>query len=356
MRRNITLFFKKIINPSIVVIISTIISLLFAELIVAVASPQDLSGSWSILHESGLLLNRPEGSTKHQLKDMTVNYNFNKFHARDVGTYDIRKEKRVLMLGDSFSFGWLLKDKDTYGYKLAQNYPEWNWINASTGAWGLSDYTKYTSLFCNQINPDRILVLLNNDDFRRAVISNLYSFAQGQLVTKNQTFSPRQRIKRFVNPLSIYQFLLQNSHFFQLIRKVVNSPNGFFYAFYDESANIEKEISLEEISSAIVLNKALFLRLISLGKECSSEIQIVYIGTEDFFDNSQKQDLNSYVFKNLIETSFFEKNSIKFIDLTQSPTMVEYRKDNSHKIPFDGHPSSLGAEKIYRAVISRLGY
>ena len=356
MRRNITLFFKKIINPSIVVIISTIISLLFAELIVAVASPQDLSGSWSILHESGLLLNKPEGSTKHQLKDMTVNYNFNKFHARDVGTYDIRKEKRVLMLGDSFSFGWLLKDKDTYGYKLAQNYPEWNWINASTGAWGLSDYTKYTSLFCKQINPDRILVLLNNDDFRRSVISNLYSFAQGQLVTKNPSPSPRQSIKRLVNPLSIYQFLIQNSHFFQLLRKVINSPNGFFYAFYDESANSEKEISLEEISSAIVLNKALFLRLISLGKECSSEIQIVYIGTEDFFDNSQKQDLNSYVFKNLIETSFFEENSIKFIDLTQSPTMVEYRKDNSHKIPFDGHPSSLGAEKIYRAVISRLGY
>ena len=82
----------------------------------------------------------------------------------------------------------------------------------------------------------------------------------------------------------------------------------------------------------------------------------MYIGTEDFFDNSQKQDLNNYVFKNLIETSFFVENSIKFIDLTQSPTMVEYRKDNSHKIPFDGHPSSLGAEKIYRAVISRLGY
>ena len=115
MRRNITLFFKKIINSSIVVIISTIISLLFAELIVAVVSPQDLSGSWSVIHESGLLLNKPEGSTKHQHKGMTINYNFNKFHDRDVGTYDKRKEKRVLVLGDSFSFGWLLKDEDTFG-------------------------------------------------------------------------------------------------------------------------------------------------------------------------------------------------------------------------------------------------
>ena len=347
------MFFRKIINSSIVVIISTLISLLFAELIVAVVSPQDLSGSWSVIHESGLLLSKPEGSTKHQHKGMTINYNFNKFHNRDVGIYDKRKEKRVLMLGDSFSFGWLLKDEDTYGYKLAQNYPEWNWINASTPAWGLSEYTKYTSLFCNQINPDHILVFVNNDDFRRSVISNLYSFAQGQLVTENPSPSPRQRIKRVVNSLSSYQLLIENSHFVQLIRKVINSPNGFFYAF-DDSASSEKEISLEEISSAIALNKALFLRLISLGKECSSEIQIVYMGTKDFFDNSQKQDLNNYVFKNLIETSFFEENSIKFIDLTQSPTMVEYRKDDSHKISFDGHPSPLGAEKIFRAVISSL--
>ena len=354
MRRNITLFFRKIINSSIVVIISTLISLLFAELIVAVVSPQDLSGSWSIIHESGLLLNKPEGSTKHRHKGMTINYNFNKFHDRDVGAYDKRKEKRVLMLGDSFSFGWLLKDEDTYGYKLAQNYPEWNWINASTPAWGLSEYTKYTSLFCNQINPDHILVFVNNDDFRRSVISDLYSFAQGQLVTKNSSLSPRQTIKRFLNSLSIYQFLIENSHFFQLLRKVVHSPNNFFNTFYDDSASSEKEISLEEISFAIALNKALFLRLISHGKECSSDVQIVYIGTKDFFDNSQKQNLNSYVFKNLIETSFFEKNSIQFIDLTQSSTMVEYRKDDSHKISFDGHPSPLGAEKIFRAVISSL--
>jgi len=354
MKRNITLFFKKIINSSIVVIIATIISLLLAELIVVVVSPQDLSGSWSVLHESGLLLNKPEGSTKHQFKDKTVKYNFNKFHARDVGTYDIRKEKRVLMLGDSFSFGWLLKDEDTYGYKLAQNYPEWNWINASTGAWGLSEYTRYTSLFCKQINPDRILVLLNNDDFRRSVVSKLHSLAQGQLVTNFPTPTPRQRIKRFVNPRPTYQFLIENSHFLQLIRKVGNSPNGFFYAFDDKSASSEKEISLEEISSAIELNKALFLKLISLGKECGSEIQIVYIGTRDFFDNSQKQDLNSYVFRNLINTSFFDENSIQFIDLTQSPSMIEYRKDDSHEILIDRHPSALGAEKIFRAVISRL--
>ena len=223
MRGNITLFFRKIINSSIVVIISTLISLLFAEFIVTVVSPQDLSGSWSIIHDSGLLLNKPEGSTKHQHKDMTVNYNFNKFHDRDVGTYDKKKAKKVLMLGDSFSFGWLLKDEDTYGYKLAQNYPEWNWINASTPAWGLSEYTKYTSLFCKQINPDRILVLLNKDDFRRSVISNLYSFAQGQLVTKNPSLSPRQSIKRFLNSLSIFSLMKSpNKTCFKLFLKYKN--------------------------------------------------------------------------------------------------------------------------------------
>tara|TARA_B100001750_G_C15426285_1_gene555692 strand:+ start:77 stop:1150 length:1074 start_codon:yes stop_codon:yes gene_type:complete len=354
MRRNTTLFFRKIINSSIIVIISTFISLLLAEMTVSVVSPQDLSGSWSIIHDTGLLLNKAEGSTKHQHKKMSINYNFNKFHAREVGTYDERKEKRVLILGDSFSFGWLLKDEDTYGYKLAKNYPEWNWINASTPAWGLSEYTKYTSLFCKKINPDHILVFVNNDDFRRSVISNLYSLVQGQLVIKNPHLSSRQSVKRFLNSLSIYQFLIENSHFFQLLRKVVHSPNNFFNAFNADSASSEKEVSSEEISSAIELNKALFLRLIFLGKECGSEIKVVYIGTKDFFDNSQKQNLNSYVFRNLIETSFFEENSIQFIDLTQSPSMVEYRKDNSHKIPFDGHPSALGAEKIFRAVISRL--
>ena len=148
--------------------------------------------------------------------------------------------------------------------------------------------------------------------------------------------------------------MIENSHFFQLLRRFVHSPNNCFNAFYDDSTCRERVFSLEEISSAIALNKALFLRLISHGKECSSEIQIVYIGTKDFFDNSRKQNLNSYVFKNLVETSFFEENSIQFIDLTQSPTMVEYRKDDSHKISFDGHPSPLGAEKIFRAVISRL--
>ncbi|MCM8543260.1 MAG: hypothetical protein NE328_23530, partial [Lentisphaeraceae bacterium] len=94
---------KKILFILIAVAIGFIIALISAEILIRIVSPQNLSGSWRQYHESGLILNKDSGESRHQQGERTVTYNFTDFHTRN--SRIISGTKKVLVLGDSFTFG-----------------------------------------------------------------------------------------------------------------------------------------------------------------------------------------------------------------------------------------------------------
>src|SRR5262245_54928272 len=96
--------------------VSLLIALAAGELAVRFLAPQDLSGSWRNQHPRGYLLNKAEGSSRHQFGDRVVQYRFNEFHQRGGPVSD--QGRRLLAVGDSYTFGWLLNAEDTYVGRL----------------------------------------------------------------------------------------------------------------------------------------------------------------------------------------------------------------------------------------------
>ena len=108
-------------------------------------------------------------------------YNFGKYRNRITQPID-EKNKKILILGDSFTFGLYLKDKDTYIDKLQTNYSNYYLINSSTPGWSFEDYYLFLKNFCTQINPEKIIIILNDGDIARirkpAIVSNSKSLSE----------------------------------------------------------------------------------------------------------------------------------------------------------------------------------
>ena len=135
--------------------------------------------SWRVQDQNGLLLNKKNIKTKHEYivndKIIRANYTFGEFNNRVYKKLGDKKNKpKVLVLGDSFTFGWLLNDQETFIYQLADHYKNFEFINVAAGGWGTSDYLSYIENYCKTIKPDIILLFLNHTDHERAVNSNLY--------------------------------------------------------------------------------------------------------------------------------------------------------------------------------------
>src|SRR5438876_7094281 len=96
---------RRVAPKLVAVFVSLLVGLAAGELAVRVLAPQDLSGSWRSQHPRGYLLNKSEGSSRHQSGDRVVHYRFNEFHQRGGPVTDYGH--RVLAVGDSYTFGWL---------------------------------------------------------------------------------------------------------------------------------------------------------------------------------------------------------------------------------------------------------
>ena len=71
---------------------------------------------YRVYGKDGLLLNDKNNEAIHQFEEREIKYKFGSLHNRIYEFED--KNNKILTLGDSFTFGWLIDDKDTFIYKL----------------------------------------------------------------------------------------------------------------------------------------------------------------------------------------------------------------------------------------------
>ncbi|HWW75864.1 MAG TPA: SGNH/GDSL hydrolase family protein, partial [Pyrinomonadaceae bacterium] len=256
---------RKLAQKALLLCVSLAVSLLLAELVVRLVRPQDLSGSWGEQTERGLVVNKSAGVARHQFGARVVYYSFTAPHLRAPAP---DAPVKVLVLGDSYAFGYLLGDRDTPVSLLQARLDEkfgagvFSLLNAAVGGWGAGDYTAFVEDFGEQIAPDVILVFLNTDDIGRALRSPLWDFnsADGKLA---RVVPPRRRFKVLLNGLPGYQWLLEHSHLVQLLRnqseafRTQNSLKGQ----RPESNGPVSEQDVEAARRGKALGAALFQRL-----------------------------------------------------------------------------------------------
>lgn len=340
---------------------AVLVSLILCEALVRLTVPQNLSGSWRELsQDKSYLLNKSSGISKHQFGERQVVYRFEFPHLRSTENEKKQCQKKVLILGDSFTFGWLLDAEQTYVSRLEKFFLgqglDYCFYNAAAGGWGVADYSAFYEDFGNLIKPDLVLVFLNLDDISRAYQSNIYHLVDGDLV---RVSLPNQALylKQLMNSLPGYQWLLEHSQVFQLIRSVVlgissrrigNEETGKVGVNWSTRMGADLH-SKEESDSAVTLAKSLFVRLNALANSRGSELLVVTTGWQVFAKDSGGTNPNAIFYQRAKE--FFDSESIAFIDTTEEFSKLSNDSINDIVIPADQHPNEIGAELIFEASI-----
>jgi hypothetical protein len=130
------------------------------------------------------------------------------------------------VLGDSFTFGWLLEEADSAPGVLQSladrdfGPRRLTFLNASTGGWGLASYLAYLEAFGDAIDPIAVVAFVNATDFPWAVSSGLYrATGEGPVALERRDATPRNaRLRRELRRLPGVQWLLTHSHLVQLVR------------------------------------------------------------------------------------------------------------------------------------------
>ena len=335
------------------ILVSVLFSLILVEILVRSFYPQSLDDYWTEKeNEFGLTVNKNNYLFQnHRVKQHVATYKFGSYRNRiTIQNDNFKKLPKILILGDSFTFGWLLEDEFTYVHKLQIDNSNFHLINSSVAGWGASSYTSFVEIFCEEINPKKIIIFINTDDFNRSIKENYYLLKNGNLVKNKITFEKKMSITFLDKNIPFYRFLKKNSQSFILLRNVVYNiiyppqkidASKFYYT------NPGIEVDPDEIKKITFLNKKIFLRLKNLSKKCGSDLIIINNGWAEVNNipdtNPNKQFL-------LEAENFFKNNNINYFDLAKTPKWNELYK-NPYKFIFkeDLHPNKEGANLIYNA-------
>jgi lysophospholipase L1-like esterase len=211
------------------------VSLAAIEIALRLFYPQNLSGSWAYLDDDNNLLNRSGGTVRHQLidrPDHVVHYRFNSVRHRG-HEEPSPTATRILVLGDSFTFGLGLQEDQTYVGLLQRNLdglhlePRVQLLNGGVAGWGTADEVAYLQKYGDQFTPRGLIIFVSIDDFRRAIRSNSFRIdaATGDIV-RIPADKRGSGVKKFLQGLDFYNWLLEHSHLVQLARNVIVFGGG----------------------------------------------------------------------------------------------------------------------------------
>lgn len=339
-------------------LVSVLVALLIGEVAVRFIMPQNLSGSWRVVHPSGLLMNKSQGEARHQFGDVVVHYRFGENGSRLLASPPAPGGGKILVLGDSFTFGWLLEDEATFANALQKQFPGKTVINAAAGGWGTADYAKYIELFCSKIGPNEIYIFLNTDDIGRAYRSTLFRLAEdGRLIPGPP--APPGGLKQRLNGIAGYQWLIEHSHLVALVRSVFLSQA--VEAARQAPAGAPAPLpgsemgDAKQLSDAVSLGNALFARIARDSAACGSKVTVFYTGWADLAKARQSTEPTMRFLVKAGEDRLFEANGMRFFDLSGTAAMKATYADRArYTIPVDGHPNARGAAAIFHGAMEAL--
>src|SRR3990167_189287 len=344
-------------------LLTTLITLFIAEGMVRVFYPQEMSGSIKALSSLGYALNRSYGSASiQQGTSRFVHYHFYPPALRD--TKINPNAIHILALGDSMTFGWLQPFKKTYLYHLQSNLNhhfgnnQYQILNAASGGWGTAECLAYLKQFGALTHPKYVLVFIDSDDVGRAVVLNIFKLQSkhSYALTSNFRPFPHARIKEFLNQGRWYNFLLEHSQLFQLIRNVFIKQASSAKAnqvFMDEHQH-KNHFSLvfqrgpdtqEQLNYAVALGNALFYQINQWCVQHRAKLLVVTTGYNAFYKPNAKDPTQAFLKQAPV---FFQSQKIAFYDI--APQFKNAVKNKVFQLPGDSHLNDFGDQTVANLV------
>ncbi|MCI0560206.1 MAG: SGNH/GDSL hydrolase family protein [Nitrososphaera sp.] len=338
---------RKSLGNLFLLLISIVVSVVAAEVALRMVYEPDLSGSWRIYDQRGLRLNKSEGSFPHHGGGYSATYSFRYPHLR--GSTANEGKFRILVLGESFTFGWLLNWPDTYVGRVESHIQTtfgptvFELANAAVGGWGIDSYLAYLEGYGDEVNPDIVLVFLNIDDIRRANDNGLYLVDQRKLIASDR---PIPFARKVIQALPFYGHLVSRSYLLDAVR------SSYLALRYDGAdgklfegpgmQNDETDTTTKKDIKAVTLARHIFERIIEWCRE--RDVTLIVVTTA--WHNPPYDGNNANELFMAEASQFFGTRQVKFFD--GSPLLIDRKQDLKSPIYIeeDGHPNEEGARLI----------
>jgi|SRR5665213_1226604 len=218
-------FGRPVIANVVLVLGSIIAALLLAEGVLRLFAPQPMNGVVFEYAPRGYPVNKSSGTALFHVGGNTGIYHFIPLHLRGIKQPPEGAE-RILVLGDSFTFGVGLSEEDTYLARLQNKIdPVFGTnrialLNAGMSGSGTAEHLAFLEDFGNDIAPRMVLVFVSIDDFNRAHFSPLYRLRSTDGLELDEGTVPTSKLKTLVDS-EAYNFAIQHVQIAQLIRRAV---------------------------------------------------------------------------------------------------------------------------------------
>ncbi|MGB0916924.1 MAG: SGNH/GDSL hydrolase family protein [Flavobacteriales bacterium] len=118
-----------------------------------------------IMPETANLLFPAFSKAEHNTSEFGLNVQINNLGFRGSNTSIEKTKKRVLVIGDSFTFGWGVETQETWIHRLSESYPEIEFLNLGQGGNHPGDFVRIAKKAIPLLKPDLVMicVLEGND-------------------------------------------------------------------------------------------------------------------------------------------------------------------------------------------------
>lgn len=162
---------KRLFYFAAMVVFSVVVTLTISEVTIRMLYPQQEAMRWFTSSDRyGFLMKKNFHQRYHYVgSDFSMDVRTNSLGLRDQ-EYDLTRKdaKRILLIGDSFTFGYGVNVQDNFDTKLEnllnRNSENWMVINAGHGGWGTLQETKYATDHFALFEPDIIVLTFCGND------------------------------------------------------------------------------------------------------------------------------------------------------------------------------------------------
>ncbi|MEQ9310689.1 MAG: SGNH/GDSL hydrolase family protein [Balneolaceae bacterium] len=343
--------FSILVKTSLLFAITSIITLLIGEFLIRIILPQDKMVTWIEMHEDGFVMNQSGGTAFQELEERKAFYRFNKERLRG---NEIKPNKvNILTLGDSFTFGLLLDEEDTYLQRLQKKADEVfpdsiQFLNAAVGGSGLADWPVWLENFGEATKPNFILYFMNYDDVNRALSKNLFIIDEEypDSLIKSQRWIPKSFLTKLSTKNS-YRWLQANSELFNILVKVFWKHFYFDDLTYDFNPD-KSQVPIPSISSfaedseySTKLARSLIDKMEDWCNQKGCEFIVINTG---FFEDDNMSSFDQKFYESIQKSN--QNLSVEYLDNTECVKFRAHSNLDEFKIPGDSHPNEKGAKII----------
>lgn len=348
---------KYLLFAATAIFLSAFAGFLLVELGLRIVDRSPVKSTWLEMHERGFMMNRADTDGLHTHNDIRVRYHLSPQRTR--GSAVDQKDINIWVFGDSFTFGLLLEEEDSFVYQLNERVKKVapdsgvRFINAGIGGTGLADWLAFLETYGDELPIDGLLFVHNYDDFARTIAKNLYVLDDSGNLQESRRWRERG-IKQTLDESWLWKQLQEHSRLFSYLQSLFWNKLFFDDLFLGETDILHPfnrfESTADYHNYALALIPKLYARL----SRFSTQQQLpVWVSTTGFIGQEEADGINDVVFAGLPE--MLDKAGFEYDDITpqlQQKTGGDY---DSIRIPGDTHPNAAGAARIAELLWQRSG-